>query len=305
MFETGKYEQRDRSGRPPILTESERRFTTIVAKRDRYKSARVVRDEIHELLAKEFSIRTVDRVLIDHGLYGRVAARKPTISPINKVKRLAFARKHLDWSEDQWANVLFTDESKFVIYGTNMQQWIRREIGKRHDPNNAVGTVKHGGGSVMVWGGICTNGTTILHRIEKIMDKKVYHDILVRIAVKGGRQLIGHNFIFQEDNDPKHSAKLNRNYLANLEERGILQRMVWPPQSPDLNPIEHIWAHVDRVLNKSAVTSAETLFAALKVEWDRIEPDLLKHYIGSMQRRCSAVIKSRGGRLNTNNLQKC
>ena len=71
--------------------------------------------------------------------------------------------------------------------------------------------------------------------------------------------------------------------------------MVWPPQSPDLNPIEHIWAHVDRVLNKSAVTSAETLFAALKVEWDRIEPDLLKHYIGSMQRRCSVVIKSRGG----------
>ena len=97
------------------------------------------------------------------------------------------------------------------------------------------------------------------------MDQKVYHDILVRIAVKSGRHLIGQNFVFQEDNDPKHSARLNRNYLEKLEERGVLTRMIWPPQSPDLNPIEHIWAHVDRVIDKSRVTSKSTLFEALQV----------------------------------------
>ena len=294
ISETNKFEQRERSGRPPILSESEKRFIAVLSKRDRFKSARLVRDEVTPIIPKAFSKDTVNRVLNEHGLFGCKAARRPTISPVNKMKRLAFAREHVNWTDEQWGNVLFTDESKFQIFGTNMDQYVRREVGTRYSPENTVGTVKHGGGNVMVWGGICVNGTTKLHWIQKIMDKNVYHDILVRIAVKAGRHLIGQDYIFQEDNDPKHSARLNRNYLGKLEERGILRRMVWPPQSPDLNPIEHIWAHIDRVIDKSAVTSKSTLFAELENVWDNIDSELLRRYIRSMRRRCLAVIRARG-----------
>ena len=123
--------------------------------------------------------------------------------------------------------MLFTDESKFQIFGTNIQQHVRRGKGKsvRYEPENTVGTTKHGGGNIMVWGDICTNGPSKLHHIEKIMDKHVYHDILVRIAVKAERHLIGHNFVYQEDNDPKHSARLNRKHLSTLEDRGTQTRM--------------------------------------------------------------------------------
>ena len=57
----------------------------------------------------------------------------------------------------------------------------------------------------MVWGGICVNGVTPLKRIVGIMDKKMYHSILVRQALPAGKKLIGKGFVFQEDNDPKHA----------------------------------------------------------------------------------------------------
>ena len=50
--------------------------------------------------------------------------------------------------------------------------------------------------------------------------------------------LIGPKFILLHDNDPKHTARVIKNYLHRQEEQGVLQQMVWPPQSPDLNMME-------------------------------------------------------------------
>ena len=66
------------------------------------------------------------------------------------------------------------------------------------------------------------------------------------------------------------------------------------PSNPDLNPIEHVWAYIDRVINKSSVTSAATLFTAVEKVWDNITQNLLQCYIGSMPKRCLAVIRARG-----------
>ena len=108
-------------------------------------------------------------------------------------------------------------------------------------------TVKHRGGTITVWGAISASGTGDLVKMYGIMDKKVYHNILVKHGVPSGSRLIGPGFIFQEDNDPKHPSNYCRNYLRQKESAGTLKMMDWPPQSPDLNPIEQIWGELQKI----------------------------------------------------------
>ena len=111
-------------------------------------------------------------------------------------------------------------------------------------------TVKHGGGSKMVWG--CFAGLQVgdLIGVEGTMCKEEYHQILVHHALPSGRQLVGKGFILQQVNDPKHASKLCQTYLKNKELQGELKLMDWPPQSPDLSPIELIWDELDQKIRE-------------------------------------------------------
>ena len=67
-------------------------------------------------------------------------------------KRLACANKHEQWKLDQWKSVLWFDELKFEIFGSNRHVVMRRRVGERMISACVVPTVKHGGGGVMVSG---------------------------------------------------------------------------------------------------------------------------------------------------------
>ena len=123
----------------------------------------------------------------------------------NVVKKLSWTRAHKNWLLDKWKSVLFTDESKYELFGSHRRQYVQRRPGECFNPDCIVSTVKHGGGSVIVWGCFGNNKVGDLVRIEGIMDTKYYHKILTRHAVPSGKNLIGNEFIFQQDNDPKHT----------------------------------------------------------------------------------------------------
>lgn len=71
--------------------------------------------------------------------------------------------------------------------------------------------------------------------------------------------------------------------------------MDWPPQSPDLNPIEQIWDHLDSRLRMEPQSSLDNTFECLKKSWDEISTEILCRYIHSMKKRCQEVIKAKGG----------
>ena len=192
--------------------------------RDRRQSLDILTENLNKHRKFPVCQTVVRNALLSWSLYGRVAARKPLLSPRNVKKRLAYANKHVKWTKKQWTKVLFTDESKFELFGSKRRVFVRRLPGERFKKECLTPTVKHGGGSIMVWGGISTSSVTRLKRIEGIMDQKFYHNILVRTALPEGKRLIGKGFVFQEDNDPKHASKLCRNYLEKKEKSGTASR---------------------------------------------------------------------------------
>lgn len=114
---TRSYTDRKRGGRPRKTSKIDDRRIQVISKRDRFKTAPDIRAEVNQSLTNPISDTTVTRRLLEFGLYGRVAAKKPLLRPQNIRKRLKWAKEHANWSIEDWKKVLWTDESKFEIFG--------------------------------------------------------------------------------------------------------------------------------------------------------------------------------------------
>lgn len=300
--ETHSYADRKRSGRPRKTSKIDDRRIQMLSKRSRFRTVPDIRAEINETLSKPISAATVNRRLHEIGLYGRVAAKKPLLRAVNIRKRLNWAKKHLDWTIDQWKQVLWTDESKFEIFGSKRRTFCRRKPGERYKPECVKATVKHGGGSVMVWGCFSYDGVGSLFKVDGILRKEQYHRILERHAIPSAIDLIGEGFVFQQDNDPKHTSKLCMNYLRSKESKGVLKIMEWPPQSPDANPIEMLWEELDRKARELCPTSESDMWKCLNTAWNQIRPLTLHKLVKRMPRICAAIVKSKGKHIDEKRL---
>uniref|UniRef100_A0A8R1HYZ1 DDE_3 domain-containing protein n=1 Tax=Caenorhabditis japonica TaxID=281687 RepID=A0A8R1HYZ1_CAEJA len=196
---------------------------------------------------------------------------------------------HLSWGPREWANHIWSDESNFNLFGTDGIQWIRRPIGSRYAPQYQSPTVKHEGGSVMVWG--CFSDTSMgpLKRIVGTMERYVYEDILENTMRPWARANLGRLWVFQQDNDPKHTS----GHVANWLRRRRVDLLEWPSQSPDLNPIEHMWEERKRRLKVVRASNANQKFAQLEAAWKSIPMTVVQTLLDSMPRRCQAVIDAK------------
>lgn len=145
----------------------------------------------------------------------------------------------------------------------------------------------------MVWGCITSKGVGPLIKIDGIMRKEDYLKILqdnLPVAIKKSR-IRAEKIIFQQDNDPKHTSKIVKKWLD--EQRFDI--LPWPPQSPDMNPIENFWSHLKRQLGtyEQAPKSMRELWERVQFEWYKIPPETVKNYYESMPRRISALKKSK------------
>ena len=94
------------------------------------------------------NISTVRRRLHEAGLYGRIARKKTYVNKINRGKRLEYARIHRDKPLGYWNDVIWSDESKFNLFGSDGMVMMWRTTTEKLDSKCTVPTVKHGGGSV-------------------------------------------------------------------------------------------------------------------------------------------------------------
>uniref|UniRef100_A0A8R1I7L3 Tc1-like transposase DDE domain-containing protein n=1 Tax=Caenorhabditis japonica TaxID=281687 RepID=A0A8R1I7L3_CAEJA len=236
------------------------------------------------------SRKTIRRRLQVAGLHGRRPLKKPFVSLKNRKARVEWAKQHLSWGPREWANHIWSDELKFNLFGTDGIQWIRRPIGSRYAPQYQCPTVKHGGGSVMVWG--CFSDTSMgpLKRIVGTMDRYVFEDILENTMRPWAKANLGRSWVFQQDNDPKYTS----GHVANWFRLRRVDVLEWPSQSPDLNPIEHMWEELERRLKEVRASNANQKFAQLEAAWKSIPMTVVQTLLDSMPRRCQAVIDAKG-----------
>lgn len=290
--ERGHVRTKPRSGRPKALSVREERVVIQQVKKDPTLSAPKIKAIISETLNKDISSRTVQNVLTRAGYRGCVARKKPFISKVNRQKRLAFAKEYLSKSQEFWNKVIFTDESKYNVWGADGRKRVWRKKNTELETRNLRATVKHGGGSVMVWGAMAASGAGELQFIETTMDRFGYLDILQQKLHASAQKLdLGQNFIFQHDCDPKHTAKIVKEWLLYH----VPHQLHTPPQSPDLNPIEHLWELLERRIRQYDITSKPILKQKLLEEWENITAADTSKLVHSMHRRLQEVISHKGG----------
>ncbi len=100
-------------------------------------------------------------------LHSRRPARGPILTREHRRARLDFAQDHQHWQLLHWRPILFTDESRFHVYTCDRRVGVWRWAGERYADSNIVEYDRYSGRSVMVWGGICLDGPTVLVVIDR------------------------------------------------------------------------------------------------------------------------------------------
>lgn len=204
---------------------------------------------------------------------------------------MQFAHDHLNKDQSFWETVIFAEESKYNISGSDGNTYVRRQPNAELQPQNLRGTVEHGGGHVMVWGCMSASGVGNLTFIEGNMDRKMYLKILQDNLLESATKLnIKDNFRFYQDIDPKHMSSLVQNWLI-WKCPHIIQT---PAQSPDLNVIENLWSLLEREIRHHTIRNTADLKNALQEEWNKITPQYTGNLVKSMPDRLKAVLKQKG-----------
>ena len=141
------------------------------------------------------------------------------------------------------------------------------------------------------WGCFSTSGVGKLVFIEGNMTGQMYCDILEKNLLPSVKKLkLRKKWIFQQDNDPKHMSHVVTKWL---DKKGV-KRLFWPPFSPDMNPIEHLWDEVERRMKTQHPKNVKELKEALLRVWNSIGQDVLKKLVDSAPNRLHEVLRMRG-----------
>jgi transposase len=248
--------------------------------------------QIKAALDLEVSRRTVDRRLIEADLPGRVAKKEHNFTDEHLRKRVSFGEGYMNWTKHDWSLVLFSDESH-VEMGEHGQIWVRRPVGDPYDPEYMAHKEPHPD-RVSIWACISSRGLGAIHIFTQNLDAKLMKQIVQKHLIKTAQRLFPPgNWWLLWDNDKKHKSILVQTWLH----RWGINRIDFPPYSPDLNPIENFWNDLKRRIETHNATNIAELQEHIMIEWNNTDPDFLAKIADSMPDRCRAVVASGGHKI--------
>jgi transposase len=257
----------------------------------------------------DISEQTIRRRLKEAGIRKWRAVNRPLLSQKHAKQRLKWTQEHRSWSLEQWRKVIWSDETMTRNQNNSSQLRVFRRQTERekYDPKNIQPKSSYGGASQMVWGCFIDNKLGPIVFVDQSINKEVYKTILTENLVPFIDVLINDgitNVVFQQDNASPHVAAATMQWLEDEAIKRGFSIMHWPSNSPDMNPIENLWAHLKRELHRQYPDtlylkgSPNSIRSVLKerlhkIWWD-IGPEVLGRLIESMPHRVQAVIDAKG-----------
>ena len=163
-----------------------------------------------------------------HGIRAYRPNRGVRLTREHRRQRLQWALNVQRWQARDWRRVIFSDESRFQLYRNDGRERVyRRRVRYRRCCVQTVEPI--GGGSVMVWGGICSEGKTDLVVLDGNLNAERYIDQVLRPVVLPFVQQHNNRTLFQHDNARPHIARIVKEFLQTNN----VNVLPWPARSPD------------------------------------------------------------------------
>lgn len=299
LDETEKTSSRPRTGAPAKLdNRDEREILRIVRRTPEIKYSELKRQagvDVHKI--------TLYRLLKEHGITNWIAKRRPKLTEAAREKRLAFALEHQHWGYTEWSKVVWSDECSLERGSGKARKWVFRTPEQKWDHNMIQEYSKGKDLCQMVWGAFYGDGNQsllVIMRRDPEAKRNGYTAVSYMETLEEGLVPIYEpGYIFMQDNARIHTAYKVQDWL---ELHGVWV-MSWPPYSPDLNPIEHLWYELKKKVFElhpeledqgGSAQALRNLQDACKEAWALISESHMQTLVESMEDRIAAVIRAEG-----------
>jgi transposase len=264
-------------GRPPKISKKHQNHIFKVLKEKKNLGSRKLVLLIRTKFGIDISDRSLRRFSHSKGFKWHTPLHKPYITPQGENKRLAFAKEHRDIDMEAY---IFSDEATFELYGCSG--------GERYEKGHRLVREKPSHPQKLhVWW-----GTSLRYEIKPYFFREnLTAPLYISILESRLPSRDENDWIFQQDNDPKHKSRISVKWL-NANTPSWMDD--WPPYSPDLNIIENLWAIVKRKVYEVEIKNLDQLEKRIRKVIKELNVELVNSTIRSFPDRLKAVIKAKG-----------
>lgn len=207
--------------------------------------------------------------------------------------RLDYAERLSSAAQKQivWPTIIFSEEKKINLDGSDGYKYYWRDL--RRPPRRHLSR-QNGGGSLMMWGAFGMKGKSNLVVLEGRQNSADYIYTVSEHILPFAHANYGIDYVYMQDNASIHASY---EIMGFFKEQGVTV-LDWPARTPDLNPIENVWAILARKVysNGKQYTSVADLTVAVQDAWKSVTMEELHKLMGSMPARCFEVARKNGNK---------
>jgi transposase len=269
------------------MTKRKQDYLRELIEENRGGSLREIAAELGFEYGTDLSYQTIATYLKANGYKKSLPLKVPFLSNNAIEKRMEYAERYL---EDKFSNVCFTDEVMFQLSENRQLQWWNPQFEER-----PVFEEGHDKSKVMLWGGISRKGKTEMFYWKVSEDLTVdsfeYIECLEQTLLPKMDSLYGiGRWRLMQDNARPHTAGVTQNFLKENNIRVIGH----PPYSPDLNPIELVWAYLKKRVMTKAYRNLDEVLNKVFQEWYNIPQEMIVSLIDGHIKRIQEIHSLQG-----------